>query len=754
MKNKVSLCIFTLLLIIIVQIANCTDNANKSNNSNKTKTVAKTFAKTVAKTVAKVESSIKSKVNSKNELKLKTDLSFGMKSKKTDLSFGMNSKKANLSFGMKSKKANLSFKKSTLGNFSKKSNFKKVNKSHKKKFNLNNVSDQEIEQRYKNFNTDLHSKLNEGDIELHSKYKSHMNKRHQNNGIESEPQINAETEVKRLTNEGVKKTIKKTTTTTEEKPAGASLIPTDPNKILNHENLKPILEGWLSIASEQFRDTKLFPEIILRNYDKRNVKADEQNYRVNEFYEDYKPGDKTYPPTRLSFYFRYSDKNLYYSSFPGSIKVLGSLGVKEIKEVILNDHEDFSTCIKITSINDVIWNICTPDRPMRMKWLCAFFHDMGIDESECHKISVDNISPTIMETKTTQPIILIPYPAQDCNEKWNYDNHGTDWECECSEGKEQSPIDLPGATKGKAAISKVKPLFYYDKIPAKFENATEDGMYNAGDNLRINYTESTHSINIKHPNFGAAVTLDGIYYQAKEIRFHTPSEHTIDGKKYEMEIEIIHYGQTKGDAYKQLVFNILFTAYPGIYNKFIEDLDLFNLPNPVNPTKDILHELNINKMMFETEEAGGLNQKYFSFYTYMGSLSSPPCTQNTIHIVSADPVRLGTTALSLFKEALKVPESVDLEGNVYKSKGLTDNSRKTQPLNGRKIYYYQNTIKNDPAPSVDPETGVSKDGHYEKITKQYYSYYKVDGSEPSKLPGAFLTSKAEALGLNKKKNNK
>lgn len=746
MKNKVSLCIFTLLLIIIVQIANCTDNANKSNNSNKTKTVTN------------VEASIKSKVNTKNGLKLKTDLSFGMKNKKTDLSFKMLNKKTDLSFTLKNKKNNLSFKKSNLGNFTRKSLFtnRKVKslKSHKKKFNSNNVSDQEIEQRYLNFNTDLHSKLNESNIdESQSKYKNHLNKRHQNNAVEAELQTISE--VTRLTssNEEVKKTIiKKTTTTTEEKPAGATLIQTDPKKIMNHENLKVQLEGWFQIASEQFRDLARFPEIIMRNYDKEQVKVDELNYRVNEFYENYKPGDKTYPPTRTSFYFRYSDKNVYYSSFPASIKVLGNMGLREIKEVILNDHEDFSTCIKITSINDLIWNICTPDRPTRMKWLCAFFHDMGIDESECHKVSVDSISPTVIETRVTQPIILIPFPAKDCNDKYTYDNSGTDWECECSEGKEQSPIDLPGVDKGKSAKSKVKPLFYYDKVAPKFTAASGDGMYNAGDNLRINYTETSHSINIKHPNFGAVVTLDGIYYQAKEIRFHTPSEHTIDGKVYDMEIEIIHYGQTKGDAYKQLVFNILFTGYPGIYNKFIEDLDLFNLPNPLNPAKDLIHELNLNKMLFETEEAGGLNQKYFSFYTYMGSLSSPPCSQNTIHIVTADPVRLGTTALSLFKEALKVPESVDLEGNIYKSKGNTNNARKTQPLNGRKIYYYENTIANDSAPAKDPTDNKSGDGHYEKITKEYYNYYEVEGQTPSSLPGAFLTSKAEALGKMKKKS--
>ena len=427
------------------------------------------------------------------------------------------------------------------------------------------------------------------------------------------------------------------------------------------------------------------------------------------------------------------------------------MGLKEIKSVELNKHADYSECIKIINYQDLEWNICNRDRVIRMKWFCALLFDMGIDDTDCHKIAVDSISPVVIETKTTQPIILIPYPANDCNDKWSYDQSGTDWECECSEGKEQSPIDLPGADKGKIAMSKVKPLFYYNKVAPKFTEATSDGMYNAGDNLRITYTESSHSINIKHPNLGAVVTLDGVFYQAQEIRFHTPSEHTIDGKVYDMEVEIIHYGQTKGDTSKQLVYNILFTAYPGIYNKFIDDIDLFNLPNPLNPNKDIIKDINLNKILYETEEAGGLNQKYFSFYTYMGSLSSPPCTERTIHIVTAEPIRLGTTAISLFKEALKVPESIDLEGNVFKSKGNTNNARKTQPLNGRKIYYYKNIIANESAPPNESTGDIEGNGHYEKITKTYYNYYKVQSSSPSRMPGAFVTSTAEALGKKKKK---
>ena len=47
-----------------------------------------------------------------------------------------------------------------------------------------------------------------------------------------------------------------------------------------------------------------------------------------------------------------------------------------------------------------------------------------------------------MET-VKQPILIIPIPSPYCNERWNYQSHGSNWECKCSEGQNQSPIDLP-----------------------------------------------------------------------------------------------------------------------------------------------------------------------------------------------------------------------------------------------------------------------------------------------------------------------
>lgn len=34
-------------------------------------------------------------------------------------------------------------------------------------------------------------------------------------------------------------------------------------------------------------------------------------------------------------------------------------------------------------------------------------------------------------------------PSPWCNEEWNYNNLGTDWQCRCFDGMNQSPLDLP-----------------------------------------------------------------------------------------------------------------------------------------------------------------------------------------------------------------------------------------------------------------------------------------------------------------------
>jgi len=257
------------------------------------------------------------------------------------------------------------------------------------------------------------------------------------------------------------------------------------------------------------------------------------------------------------------------------------------------------------------------------------------------------------------------------------------------------------------------------------------------------------ALTIKAENLGQCITLDGSVYKAQKIVFHTPAEHTIDGKKYEMEMQIIHHGQTKGDIAKQVILSFLFEKKPGEYNKFIDDIDFFTLPNGLGKERNLENNLYIPKIFYNQESEDVAIMKPFSFYTYQGSLTAPPCTERTIVYVASTPIKLGTTALQLFTESLRMPDLMATNGDVIVSNKMPINNRATQPKNGRRVFWYN---AEDDICATGAEDKAKKEGHYERLDKELTQYYYVNGPAPSGMPGALVVSKAEAYG--KKKQNR
>lgn len=224
-----------------------------------------------------------------------------------------------------------------------------------------------------------------------------------------------------------------------------------------------------------------------------------------------------------------------------------------------------------------------------------------------------------------------------------------------------------------------------------------------------------------------------------------------------MEVQIIHYGQTKGDIAKQIVLCFLFEKAPGAINAFIEDFNYFDLPNPTSTYREITSTIFIPKILqtnyeyisviddktknvIRDEDFGAMNP--FSFYTYQGSITFPPCTEDTIMYVASDILKIGSTALQLFQEALRIPDLMDAKGNVIVSDWVPKSARKTQPLNGRPVFFWDQT-KNCPLKPIRKE---EPKGHYEKIKKSITNYFYVSGNAPSGIPNAYLVSEEEAKG--------
>lgn len=492
-------------------------------------------------------------------------------------------------------------------------------------------------------------------------------------------------------------------------------------------------ENWMFISSEEFHNTARFPPVYTANGNATFIMTDSSDYRLNRAncsipYQNPRPfEDKRF------FYFSLAQCKVVYTATPTDVNVLGMFNL-ETEILDFSKTEDYSSevlmyCLVLTDKDTKIWKLCNNSEDQIKAWMCMTASCKKTVQSYdfCYNMGDGVIT---QQNFIKQPIVLIPLPSPTCNQKWNYSLNGDDWDCVCSNGNEQSPINLPD--KRKAIDADVRPSFNYDLITPT-TTPTIDGS--GQETLQIR--NSGRYIHLLHDNMGRLITQDGTIYQAQEIMFHTPANHKIDGKAFDLEVVIIHTGITKGDISKQVTLSFLFEASPGIYNKFFEDLDIFNLPNPYTKAQDITKSLYIPKLMYDSFD-DKVEFKPFSFYTYQGSLMVPPCTEQTIVYVASTPLKISTTTLFLLKEALKKPDLMNKSGQVIISQSSGVSNRKIQNINGRPIFHYEACDTND--------KDIYRDGHYEKIKDKSTLYFYVNGDKPSGVPGAFVVTKDEAQG--------
>ena len=95
----------------------------------------------------------------------------------------------------------------------------------------------------------------------------------------------------------------------------------------------------------------------------------------------------------------------------------------------------------------------------------------------------------------------------------------------CSEGRHQSPIDITKATPG--ATVPLRTAFPPAELRIVHHEHIADGINN-GHTIQINYPDAE------------TLTLGGVAYQLTQYHFHSPSEHTVDGKRFPMEMHLVH----------------------------------------------------------------------------------------------------------------------------------------------------------------------------------------------------------------------
>ncbi|CAA6668494.1 unnamed protein product [Spirodela intermedia] len=237
------------------------------------------------------------------------------------------------------------------------------------------------------------------------------------------------------------------------------------------------------------------------------------------------------------------------------------------------------------------------------------------------------------------------YSGTICPEKWG--ELSPDYSL-CSNGTRQSPINIVRAAT--VVDLSLKPL-ERDYNPA---NAT---LVDNGFNIMLSYGEDV-----------GAMVIDGKNYTLKQMHWHSPSEHTLEGIRYPMEMHLVH----ASDDGNISVVSIL-------YQYGHADPFLYQLKEKVDElSKEVCagdEEAHVAAGLVDTKALRRHTNKY---YRYVGSLTTPPCTENVIWNVLGKVRDISPEQASTLSSLL---------GEEYRN-----NSRPTQPLNGRRVLLYHEAV--------------------------------------------------------------
>lgn len=196
----------------------------------------------------------------------------------------------------------------------------------------------------------------------------------------------------------------------------------------------------------------------------------------------------------------------------------------------------------------------------------------------------------------------------------------------CGSGNRQSPIDIRDGMK--VELEQIT----FDYHPSTF-----------------NVTDNGHTVQVMVGS-GNFLTVQNRMYELIQFHFHRPSEERINGKGYEMVVHLVH---KDGEGRIAMLALLLERGKPQpviqtVWNNLpLEKLETL-APSVVLDPMDLLP----------------VRRDYF---TFMGSMTTPPCQEGVLWLVMKEPIQASPAQLALFSRLYPL------------------NSRPIQPGSGRII---------------------------------------------------------------------
>lgn len=252
----------------------------------------------------------------------------------------------------------------------------------------------------------------------------------------------------------------------------------------------------------------------------------------------------------------------------------------------------------------------------RLKSVCAAQNALV---AAGQKVKVLSECAAVAEEKAHKKHVHWDYAGDMGPENWG-DEFPT-----CGNGQKQSPLNIVGPfDKSKEAL-----VVNYKEGPLK--------IVNNGHTIQVNVEP------------GSTLKIGKDVYNLVQFHFHRPSEEQIDGKPMAMVAHFVH----KSEDGKLVVVGVLLNE--GKDNDFIKTI-WDNAPKSEGP------EVTVEGMKINPQ---ALMPAALNFWSYDGSLTTPPCTEGVTFYILKNPVDISKKQVSDFP--------------------FKRNARPVQPLNGRKI---------------------------------------------------------------------
>lgn len=201
---------------------------------------------------------------------------------------------------------------------------------------------------------------------------------------------------------------------------------------------------------------------------------------------------------------------------------------------------------------------------------------------------------------------------------------------ECNLTGQQSPIDITSSSASTTCTSiGALEAIKYSKTATNID-------------VHFKTNEHTWEVELINGSYGKAkITWENKDYKLHQYHFHSPSENTIDGKFFDMEMHHVH----KNADGRALVLAVMFKVVEGLADDY---LATFWGKFPTNTTHQPKGQLKV-----PYDVSGFLPKDWATnYYYYLGSFTTPPCTVDTVWLVLKEPVKISATQRDKFRSGI------------------------------------------------------------------------------------------------------